>query len=127
MNRKVRQLICRAALPIRAVARFGLLILLCGPLLLLAGGGAEVVVDARLVSKGDAALVTVLREQTRPLQHAEGDRSDDQDEPPPGPGGTSAVRPAGASLSLLVLFDGHERLPDPPEFLLARLRAPPVA
>lgn len=127
MNRNVSQLVCQAVLRTHAVVRLGLVLLLCSPALLVARGGAEVSCDAGLVGPGDAVLATTPREHVRPLQHAEGDAGDDQDEPPPWPGRTPAVRPAGASASILLLSDGRERLPDPPEFLQALLRAPPLA
>lgn len=122
----ISQLACQVVQRTRAVLRLGLLLLLCSPSLLLASSGADVLHDSRLLDHGDPALLTTLREHVPLPQHAEGDAGDERDEPPPWQVSVAAARFAGPSGSLVFLSDGRERLPDPPDYLQARLRAPPL-
>lgn len=125
LNRKFSQLAYRVVLHIHAVARLGFLLLLFSPSLVLASNGADEWSGAGLVGQGDPVLLTTLLEHVAPLQPAEGDASDGDDEP--WPGSASAVRPVAASGSFFYLRDGREWLPDSPDFLQAQLRAPPLA
>lgn len=129
MNRKLHQLLSQIFSHTRSVTRFSLLLLLCSPSLLLAHSGATVSKDSGLIGQGDPALVTTLREHAFPLQRAKGDRDsrDDNDEPPPWPVSTTDVRPAGVSSIVTWFSINRARLPAAPDFLHARLRAPPLA
>ena len=125
LDRTVSQLAHQAVLRTQAVLRFGLLLLLCSPSLLLAGISTEELSDTKLVVDGDPALLITLWEHVEPLLQAEGEILDDEDKPPPWPGSASASRPIRAIRSVFFFHINQERLPDPAEYLQARLRAPP--
>ncbi|MEQ8205022.1 MAG: hypothetical protein RIA65_02515 [Woeseia sp.] len=129
MNRKFHQLLSQLMSHTRSATRFGLLLLLCTPSLLLAHSGATVSTDTGLISQGDPALVTTLREHAFPLQRAKGGRDsrNDNDEPPPWPVSTTNILPAGVSTTVTWFSINRARLPAAPDFLHARLRAPPLA
>lgn len=108
----------------RAVLQFGTLLLLCSPTLLFASSVSAELRDAWQVSQSETVLATALWEH---VQQAEGEAGDDRGEPPAFSGRTRAALVAGATGLLVIFSDDRERLPDPPEFLQALLRAPPLA
>jgi len=127
LNRSVSQLARRILSRTHRVARFGLLLLVFGPSLVLARSGAELSKDPDLVGQGDPAVVTSLREYDRSLHRSESKDSDESDTPPAWLPGARAV-PASPAFGAFVPFTAsRERLPDPCPFLHARLRAPPIA
>lgn len=104
-----------------------LVLLLCGPTAQYSGEGAEALWQTALGSQHVGVLPSDTRDAARLLQHAAGEAGDDRDQPPQRAYGMPALCPTDTCLAFLLLFDGRERLPNPPDFLLARLRAPPQA
>lgn len=109
----------------RAVLQLGVLLLLCSPTLLFASSVTGELDDAWQVSQSETVLATALWEHVQ--QQAEGETGDDRGEPPAFPDRTGATPIAGASGLLVIFSDDCEQLPNPPEYLQALLRAPPIA
>ncbi len=109
------------------MARIGLVLLLFGPAAQYSSERAEALWQTALGNQDVAVLPSDTRDPARPLQHASGEAGDDRDQSLQRAYGTPAVCPTDTCLAFLLLSDGCERLPNPPDFLLARLRAPPQA
>ena len=127
LDRILSQLAYQTMLRTQAVLQFGLLLLLCSPSLLLASISTEKLNDAKRLGEGDPALLSTLWEHAEPLLQAQGEFLDDKDKPLPWPDSASATRPTRATGSVLFYFIKRERLPGPPIYLQAPLRAPPFA
>tara|TARA_R110002094_G_scaffold37996_1_gene50821 strand:- start:638 stop:961 length:324 start_codon:yes stop_codon:yes gene_type:complete len=107
------------------VTRLGLLLLLCSLSLLIVRNGYDELRGAELLDHGDPATLNTFVELVESPPQDKDDTEDDHDES--WPGSASSTQPAGVFGSVGLLSDGREQLPATPEYLHARLRAPPFA
>lgn len=127
LNQRMRQLANQLLQHSHAVLRLGVLLLLCSPSLLISSTATDDWRGAGSAGQRDSVLLTTVWEHNLPPKPAEGDASDDRDKPSVVVGSNWPIRAARAMGSTTKLSDGRERLPDPPDYLHAQLRAPPLA
>ena len=125
MIRRVRLFSKPSVLRGQAVTRLGLLLLLCSLSLLIVRNGYDELRGAELLDHGGPATLNTFQQLVESPPQDKGNAGDDLGEP--WPGSASSAQPAGVFGAVGLLADGRERLPATPEYLHARLRAPPFA